>query len=105
MHFDCRQNELGKTKRILNLLETEYRCAFEAIVIVCPRLFKDKTYLNKRWMVTDDNVYLCDLNRERLTLNEAIDLYRNVLDNVKTLFIINDCSGTLEIKYRKKRAL
>ena len=53
-------------------------------------------------MFTDDNVYLCDLDREHLTLNEAIDLYRNVLDGPKTLFIVDDCSSTQEIKYQKK---
>ena len=53
-------------------------------------------------MFTDDNVYQCDLDRERLTLNEVIDLYRNVLDGSKTLFIVDDCSSTQEIKYQKK---
>ena len=88
----------GKTKWILDLLETEYKNAFEAIVIICPTLFKNKTYLNRRWMFTDDNVYLCDLERERLTLNEAINQYRNILDESKT-FIFDDCSSEQEIKY------
>ena len=69
----------GKTKWILDLVETEYRHRFEAIVIICPTLFKNKTYLSKRRIYTDDQVYLCDLDRERLTLNEAIDLSKTFL--------------------------
>ena len=92
----------GKTKWILDLVETEYRHQFEAIVIICPTLLKNKTYLNKRWIYTDDQVYLCDLDKERLTLNEAIDLYQNVFDGIQTLFIVDDCSSMLDIKYRRK---
>ena len=50
----------------------------------------------------DENVYLCDLDSEKITLNEALDLYQNILDGIKTLFIIDDCSSQQEIKYRKK---
>ena len=43
-----------------------------------------------------------DLHRERLTLNEAIDLYQKPFDSVKTLFIVVDCSvpKTLSIEKR-----
>ena len=64
----------GRTKWAFDLLETEYRNGFEAIVIICPTLLKNKTYLEQLWMYTDDNEYLCNLDRERLTLNEATDL-------------------------------
>ena len=50
----------------------------------------------------DDHVFLCDLDKERLTLNEAVDLYQNVFDGIQTLFIVDDCSSLQEIKYRKK---
>ena len=63
-----------KTKWALDLLETEYRNGFEAIVIICPTLLKNKTYHERLWMYTDDNVYLCNLDRKWLTLNEATDL-------------------------------
>ena len=94
----------GKMKWILDLLETKYKHKFEVIhvVIICPMLFKNKTYLNRRWIYSDDNVYLCDLDRERMTLNEVIDLFQNILDGIQTLFIVNDCSSTQEIKYHKK---
>ena len=68
------KTHLEKTKWALDLLETEYRNGFEAIVIICLTLLKNKTYLEQLWMYTDDNKYLCNLDRERLTLNEAIDL-------------------------------
>ena len=92
----------GKTKWILDLVETEYKYRFEAIVIICPTLLKNKTYQSRRWIYTDDQVYLCDLDKERLTLNEAIDLYQNVFDGIQTLFIVDDCSSLQDIKYRKK---
>ena len=68
---------------------------------MCPTLFKNITELSRRWIYTDDNVYLCDLD---IALNEAIDLYRNVFDGIQTLFIGDDCFSTQDIKYRKKRA-
>ena len=49
----------GKTKWILDLVETEYRHQFEAIVIICPTLLKNKTYLNKRWSLSPKCV-ACD---------------------------------------------
>ena len=73
----------GKTKWILDLLETEYKHRFEAIVIICPTLLKNKTYLSRRWIYMDDQVYLCDLDKERLTLNEAIDLYQQLHDDTR----------------------
>jgi hypothetical protein len=35
----------GKTKWALELLEIEYKNMFEAIIIICLTLFKNKTYL------------------------------------------------------------
>ena len=92
----------GKTRWILDLLESEYRYAFEAIIIICPTIFKNKTYLTRSWVISDPEVYLVDPELYNLSLNETIDIYRKNFDGVETLFIIDDCSSEQEIKYRKK---
>ena len=92
----------GKTMWILDLVESKYRYAFEAIIIICPTIFKNKTYLLRAWVISDPEVYLCDPELYNLSLNECIDVYRKAFDGVETLFIIDDCSSDQEIKYRKK---
>ena len=92
----------GKTKWILDLLEGAYKNVFETIIIICPTLRKNKTYLARKWIFSDDNVFLCDIEKERLTINQAIDLYRELFEGINVLFIVDDCSSEQEIKYRKK---
>ena len=92
----------GKTKWILDLLETSYFNAFEAIVIICPTVSKNKTYLERTWVMEDPSVFLCDVEKMGLTLNQAIDKYRALMEGTTTLFIVDDCSAEQDIKYRKK---
>ena len=50
----CRKTEF--------LLETIYKNHFEFIVILCPRILDNKTYLSRKWIFDDKNVFIvCDL--------------------------------------------
>ena len=92
----------GKTKWILDLLETKYRYKYENIVVICPTVSKNKTYLTRKWILSDPGVYLIDLNTWDIGLNQALGVLTKVFENEPTLFIIDDCSATQEVKYRKK---
>ena len=48
----------GKTVFLLRLLETEYKNHFEFIVILCPTILDNKTYLSSKWILDDKNVFI-----------------------------------------------
>ena len=52
----------GKTEFLLQLLETVYKNHFEFIVILCPTISDNKTYLSRKWSFDDKNVFIvCDI--------------------------------------------
>ena len=92
----------GKTEFLLKLLETVYKNHFEFIVILCPTISDNKTYLSRKWIFDDKNIFIvCDVERK---LNEWIKLFKNALKGHQTLFIIDDCSAEGEIN-KKRDAL
>ena len=92
----------GKTEFLLRLLETVYKNHFEFIVILCPTILDNKTYLSRKWIFDDKNVFIvCDIEGK---LNEWIKLFKNALKGHQTLFIIDDCSAEGKIN-RKRDAL
>ena len=79
----------GKTEFLLKLLETAYKNHFEFIVISCPTISDNKTYLSRKWIFGDKNVFIvCDVEGK---LNEWIKLFKSTLKGHQTLFIIDDC--------------
>ena len=48
----------GKTRRVLDLIEKEYKHHFENVVILCPTLRWNTTYLDRSWVFTDDYVFV-----------------------------------------------
>ena len=81
----------GKTEFLLRLLETVYENHFEFIVILCPTILDNKTYLSRKWILDDNNIFIvCDMDGK---LNEWIKLFKNALKGYQTLFIIDDCSA------------
>ena len=91
-----------KTEFLLQLLETVYNNHFEFIMILCSTILDNKTYLSRKWIFDDKNVFIvCDLQGK---LNEWIKLFKNALKGHQTLFTINDCSAEDEIN-KKRDAL
>ena len=54
----------GKTEFLLKLLETVYKSHFEFIVILCPTISDNKTYLSRKWIFDDKNVLLLIRQKE-----------------------------------------
>ena len=87
---------VGKTEYLLRILETEYKNHFEFIVILCPMILDNKTYLSSKWILDDKNVSIvCDAEGK---LNEWIRLFKDRLKGRQTLFVIDDCSAEGETK-------
>ena len=92
----------SKTEFLPQLLETIYRNHFELIVILCSTILDNKTYLSRKWILDDKNIFIvCDVEGK---LNEWIRLFKNTLKGHQTLFVINDCSAEGEIN-KKRDAL
>ena len=52
----------GKTEFLLWLLETKYKNHFEFILILCPTILDNKTYLSRKWILDNKNVFIvCDV--------------------------------------------
>ena len=65
----------GKTEFLLKLLETVYKNHFEFIVILCPTISDNKTYLSRKWIFDNKNVFIvCDVEGK---LNEWIRLFKS----------------------------
>ena len=90
----------GKTAFLLQLLETVYKNHFEFIVILCPTISDNKTYLSRKWILDYKNVFISDPSEGKL--NEWIKLFKNALKGYQTLFIINDCSAEGEINKKTR---
>ena len=89
----------GKTEFLLKLLETAYKNHFEFIVILCPTILDNKTYLYRKWIFDDKNIFIvCDVEGK---LNESNKLFKSTSKGHQTLFIIDDCLA--EGKINKKR--
>ena len=97
----CGQTGCGKTVFILDLLEKEYRGVFCNIVILCTTLKYNKTYLERKWIYLDANIYLIDPGDK---LNDYIRLGFIAFNGESTLYIIDDCSANKEL-IKKRDAL
>ena len=65
----------SKTEFLLRLLEIVYKNHFEFIIILCPTISYNKTYLSRKWIIDDKNVFtVCDVEGK---LNEWIKLFKN----------------------------
>ena len=49
---------VDKTEYLLRLLETKYKNHFEFIVILCAMILDNKTYLSRKWILDDKNVFI-----------------------------------------------
>ena len=82
------QTGCGKTKLVLDLLEGVYRKCFEYIVIICPTLKFNSTYLCRKWIWDDIGIHL--IEGKDCDLLKVIDAYSNFLKGCDTLFILDD---------------
>ena len=64
----------GMTEFLIRLLETICKNYFEFIVILCPTISDNKTYLSRKWIFDDKKVFIvCNVEGK---LNELIKLFK-----------------------------
>ena len=109
----CGATSCGKTVFVLDLLKSVYRSHFDYIVIFCPTVRDNRTYLDCGFIWEDENIYLLNPeNRLSDSLDHMSNLFRNVkhdydlhkLKDFQVLFLIDDCSAEKNI-VQKRHAL
>jgi len=90
----CGATECGKTKFILDLLETEYLNYYDYIVIFCTTINNNKTYHDRIFILKDEGIFIINPKNK---LNECLEHYYDLLKGYETLFIIDDCSAEKDI--------
>lgn len=89
---------VGKTHLCLDLIENEYNNYFEYVVVICPTLYYNKTYLDRKWFWKDDNIILIDSFND---LNKILDMIGQILSGYSTLFILDDCISSKDFNKRR----
>ena len=77
----------GKIHRMLDLLENEYKHHFDYIVILCPTLRINETYLTRCWVRKDKRVFLVEPGDKLL---EWINLLSTWFSGDDVLFFVDD---------------
>ena len=92
------QTGCGKTVFILDLLEKHYRGVFQHIVILCPTIRHNKTYLGCDWIWSDPEIYILDPEDR---LHDWLRAFYKQFQGEPTLFIIDDCSASRALTKKK----
>ena len=97
----CGQTGCGKTVFVLDLLQTVYKDYFEFIVIFCTTIHNNKSYKERKFIWTDENIIIVNPSNQ---LSECLDYYYKLFENTTTLFLIDDCSAERDI-IKKRNSL
>ena len=87
----------GKTYFLLNMIETEYNKVFDYIVIVCPTIEWNTTYIN--WTHLSDHGVIqipCSQRMIDIVLKAVSTIFRGT----QTLIIVDDCAASQDVKRR-----
>ena len=77
----------GKTHLVLDLIENEYKMFFDYIIIICPTLRDNATYLSRNSVKNDNQVWLVEPGER---LYEWIQKLSQLLRLLEVLLIIDD---------------
>jgi hypothetical protein len=91
----------GKTKLVLDLLSCEYRGFFEYIVVLCPTIWWNRTYLDRRFLWVDCGVFMIDPGEK---LFEYVGKISGMLAGCQVLFVVDDVIAN-EVLDKKRQPL
>ena len=78
---------VGKTYLVLDMIETQYNKHFDGIIILCPTIRWNKTYIGRSWVIKDENVWLVEPKDK---LYDYIEKLPNLEAGNAVLFIVDD---------------
>lgn len=88
------QTGCGKSHRVLDLIEKEYKQHFNAIFIICPTIYWNKPYHQRSWVKTDPKIFLIDPKDRLLDWTKSLS---KTYANETVLFILDDCISSKEL--------
>ena len=77
----------GKTHLVLDMIETLNNKHFDKIIILCPTVRWNKTYIGRSWVIKDENVWLVEPKDKLFNYVEKLS---NLEAGNAVLFIIDD---------------
>ena len=78
---------VGKTHLVLDMIETQYNKHFDKIIILCPTIRWNKTYIGRSWVIKDENVWLVEPKDK---LYDYVKKLSNLEAGNAVLFIVDD---------------
>ena len=78
---------VGKTHLVLDMIETQYNKHFDKIIILCPTIRWNKTYIGRSWVIKDENVWLVEPKDK---LYDYVEKLSNLEAGNAVLFIVDD---------------
>lgn len=79
----------GKSHEVLRLLGNEYKHHFDKIVLLCPTISINATYLKSKILWKDDDFYVLKPGENELL--KYLDCLSKQMVGLNVLFIIDDC--------------
>ncbi|CAB3977551.1 Hypothetical predicted protein [Paramuricea clavata] len=87
----------GKTKFLLDMLETGYNRVFDYIIIVCPTIEWNTTYIN--WShLSDHGVIEIPCSQEMI--DHVLKAVSTIFRETNNLIIVDDCAASQAVKKR-----
>ena len=87
----------GKTRYLLNMIESDYKNHFDFIVLVCPTFSWNKTYQEWRYINDEDVIPIeCDHDNVDKLLHIISEIYKGT----NTLITLDDCACSKAVKNR-----
>ena len=83
----------GKTQLLLDMIEADYKGHFDNIIILCPTIKWNVTYLKRSWVWKDEYVFIYNTSN----LCDLIANLSSVFSGEETLFILDDCITNTEL--------
>ena len=93
---------MWQNARVLDLIEKGYKGHFDNIIILCPTLRWNKTYLERAWIKKDDYVFLFE---PRGNLFEIIEKLSLRFSGEETLFVVDDVIADETLDKRRNSLL
>ena len=93
---------VGKTHLVLDMIETQYNKHFDKIIILCPTIRWNKTYIGRSWVIKDENVWLVEPKDK---LYDYIEKLSNLEAGNAVLFIVDDIIAEENLDKRRQSLL
>ena len=92
----------GKTHLVLDMIETQCNKHFDKIIILCPTIRWNKTYIARSWVIKDENVWLVEPKDK---LYDYIEKLSNLETGNAILFIVDDIIADENLDKRRQSLL